>query len=376
MTRRRPLAAHLSCRRLGAACLAIALATGCAADAPDALPEPEPSRATASTQPEIDAPTESLVTTDGPLRRAAGDDASAVTEVSAAHDEASESATDPQKPAYVKVTLGWSFGCALRDDWSIECWGSDWFGSASAPSGRFRDIDAGTYHVCAVRFEGPVVCWGSDDLGRTEAPRGSFTAVSASEEHTCALDIDGEAVCWGNNESGQAEPIPGPFIAIEAGRYHTCALRQDRELACWPDSYHAHKKLPAGPFESIASGTWGACGIRVSGDLVCWSGRNIPHRDDDSYSSIAVGQRYVCAVRASGDITCWGEDRPRPSHIPAGPFVDIASLGSTCGIRPSGEIACRGWRYTGVSDAPPGEFTFITAGTAHACAMRPTGRIV
>ena len=92
-----------------------------------------------------------------------------------------------QEPTFVAIDSGYAHTCALRDDGSAVCWGSDLDGNSSPPDGRFTAISSGSLHTCALREDGSAVCWGSDLTGQASPPDGRFTAISSGDAHTCAL---------------------------------------------------------------------------------------------------------------------------------------------------------------------------------------------
>jgi hypothetical protein len=63
------------------------------------------------------------------------------------------------------VSVANNYGCGIRDDGSLTCWGSA--PVASPPAGSFRALSAATYHACAVRIDGTLACWGELDASRT-----------------------------------------------------------------------------------------------------------------------------------------------------------------------------------------------------------------
>jgi alpha-tubulin suppressor-like RCC1 family protein len=119
--------------------------------------------------------------------------------------------------------------CVLRDDLTVQCWGSNEYGNLglgtmSAPVmapatvniTSVVELAMGRYHVCARRQGGDVWCWGHNTDGQvgdgTQTDRESPTAVTlpqpaihiaASGWHTCALLADQSAWCWGRNAAGQ-----------------------------------------------------------------------------------------------------------------------------------------------------------------------------
>jgi alpha-tubulin suppressor-like RCC1 family protein len=75
-------------------------------------------------------------------------------------------------------------------------------------------LTAGANHTCAIKNDHSVLCWGSNDYGQlgvsggsssvavTALPAGSSNltaAISAGGSHTCALMLDGSMSCWGDN---------------------------------------------------------------------------------------------------------------------------------------------------------------------------------
>src|SRR5207249_1936550 len=126
-------------------------------------------------------------------------------------------------------------------------------------------VDMGAFHSCALLQDGTVRCWGSNFSGQlgdgttVDSPTpvavtGITTAVaiSASGWHTCALLQDGTLRCWGANTYGQlgdGVTISPPAIhisstpvtvsgittgdSIDAGIFHTCAVLLDGTARCW-----------------------------------------------------------------------------------------------------------------------------------------------
>ena len=104
------------------------------------------------------------------------------------------------------VSAGRGHSCGVRDDGTVVCWGGDYSGRATPPTGRFSSVSAGDYHSCGVKDDGTVVCWGNNRYGAATPPEGRFSSVSASDNHACGLMEDGLVACWGNNQNGKASP--------------------------------------------------------------------------------------------------------------------------------------------------------------------------
>ena len=104
------------------------------------------------------------------------------------------------------------------------------------PSGRFSAIAAGGTG-CGIRENGSIECWGTGAGGLAEgAPEtGSHVALDVGLDHACALATDGSVVYWGSNDRGHPyAPTYGAFVAIAVGYRFTCAQEKGVEaLQCW-----------------------------------------------------------------------------------------------------------------------------------------------
>ena len=237
--------------------------------------------------------------------------------------------------------------CAVRTDGTITCWESTGSPDASAPSGRFTAVSAGSSHSCAIRTDGTITCWGFNQSGQTDAPSGRFTAVSAGSSHSCAVRTDGTITCWGFNRSGQTDAPSGRFTAVSAGSSHSCAVRTDGTITCW--------------------------GFNRSGQTDAPSGR---------FTAVSAGYDHSCAIRTDGTITCWGAILTASGLVdvfePAGQFTAVSSTsndGHSCAVRTDGTITCWGWNYLGQADAPSGRYMAVSAGHEFSCAVTTDGDI-
>lgn len=187
--------------------------------------------------------------------------------------------TMPTGKRFVRITVGGAHACAIADDGTVYCWGSDASGqlgngagttaNQTTPSAHVlspqRDISAGSSHTCGVAIAHLGVCWGSDSEGQlgngaittgdqpgstTLASPPSFFAqrVASGGSHGCALADGGSVYCWGDDASGQVgddataadqvTPVAiaaggEPYLDLEAGTSHSCAIAADRSIWCW-----------------------------------------------------------------------------------------------------------------------------------------------
>ena len=243
--------------------------------------------------------------------------------------------------------------CALTEDGEAVCWGSNEYGEADVPSGRYLAISAGIVSTCAVGADAELVCWGRE-MSELPPP-GRYRAVSTNGVHACALTEGGEAVCWGGrgwNNFGETEPPPGRYVAISVGfrqsegahPANSCALAEDGAVVCWgwavgeaTDGAQAqhldgHPALRfAGPYSSVVSGAGiGFCAVTIAGEGECRGGwppiarvagpfEDAPTRAtsapvDDApvrYSGVGASSSHACALTDAGRAVCatdsqWG----------------------------------------------------------------------
>src|SRR5262245_33560555 len=64
-------------------------------------------------------------------------------------------------------------------------------------------LSAGAFHTCMINTCGTIQCWGRNHFGQASAPTGLFTQIAAGAYHSCGLRSNGTVVCWGDNQSGQ-----------------------------------------------------------------------------------------------------------------------------------------------------------------------------
>lgn len=233
----------------------------------------------------------------------------------------------------VAVGAGDYHTCAIDEGHRARCWGLNDVGQLgtgemtgrvphSRPSevtGLQADvvaISAGGAHTCALDQDGTVWCWGSNSHGQlgdgTTTDRSSpsevrldteAVAVSAGGEHTCALTTAGGVKCWGRNDAGQLgdgttddRSLPedvvghtGGVIGIAAGHSHTCVLTKNGRVQCW------------------GSNGWGRLG-NASIELDSFSSVPVDVGGLDAVSAVSAGGEHSCAVVADGSVWCWGKD--------------------------------------------------------------------
>ena len=176
----------------------------------------------------------------------------------------------------VGLTAGWFHACAVMNDGSVKCWGSNVLGQlgdgttvgSSTPvtvnglPGAMSTVSGGRWHTCGVSATGRATCWGDNQYGQLgdgtliDSPTpvnvatlsSGVAQISASIRQTCARTTAGGAKCWGDNEFAQLgndgapvdSAIPVDVVgltsgvtAISSGGVHGCVLTTRIEAQCW-----------------------------------------------------------------------------------------------------------------------------------------------
>jgi alpha-tubulin suppressor-like RCC1 family protein len=234
----------------------------------------------------------------------------------------------------VQVVAGAGFGCALRRDGTVRCWGVNASGQVGdgtrtnrASPVEVRDlrdvveISAGLSSMCARLTDGTVRCWG----GRADSDGLEIRAVDGVDHatqiaygggHGCARIGDGTVRCWGGNRSGQlgdgtrtlreaAAAVAGltDVVSVAAGENHSCARHADGTVSCWGDN------------------TYGEVGPRTAGDVTRveqegsstfrWTERARPARVAGVTNAVdvAAGSYTSCVRTQDGGALCFGRNQ-------------------------------------------------------------------
>ena len=236
----------------------------------------------------------------------------------------------------VQVDLTRDSACALLDDGSSACWGSNWdelafdgsgFGpdqleypvAVDAPKAR-KLVSAPFSYRCVITLDDDVSCLDrrieefvaeTDPMAmgpligtntylvagkgagkyRVAEEFGKVADFAMGDEHRCAVRVDGSVWCAGSNEFGQLgdgtrenrlQPVRveglGPASSIVAGEDHTCAALPDGAVWCWGIS-------------GVDLG-WDTSPVRIEG---------LP-----AVKQMAAGEGFTCGVTSDLELWCWG----------------------------------------------------------------------
>ena len=332
-----------------------------------------------------------------------------------------------------ELALGYGHTCALLNDKSVKCWGSNEVGQLGQPSELVGTgypqvvpletgfgaiaIDAGYGHTCAANESGKVHCWGWNVYGQVgSATAGRFSAtpveiaglsdvkaLSLGEAHTGALQKNGVAKCWGNNSLGQfgngVEAVnrgyqltPSTVVELDtvqsvaSGYLFSCALLDDSTAKCWGNN------------EFNQLGNDAATSTQRFPSLI-ETNSGAPFA---SISQLALGYSHACVLSQVGTVHCWGDNEmgqlgngstvasASPKQINAlstGVRSIAAGHAHNCAINSGGSVLCWGYNAFGqlgtgtnankttpnsaISQEflPTNSVSSLALGRAHSCAL-------
>lgn len=232
------------------------------------------------------------------------------------------------------------------------------------PAPKVVTVSVAHFHACALMEDKTIRCWGTNDDGelgdgkrngnvdpeyRSKPPLTNVSQVVCGGESTCALVEDGSTYCWGDNIVLGTTATPQRITELPAATQisndgmQVCALRADATVWCTSprdyetarerelsaDPYHheppreRERRLPMSGLTAIISlNDQGSCALRRDGALFCW-GTNTGSRlgytkldAPDSYGPFRVPltRRAVefntaggcqCARLDDGSKECW-----------------------------------------------------------------------
>ena len=302
----------------------------------------------------------------------------------------------------VELAAGWGHTCALLEDMTMKCWGSN------------QSLQLGTSSTAA-NFAVPALVPGLANI----------TSIAAGASATCAIvggfgakiGEAGGVKCWGGNGSqdlfgGESAPylgratgatsteVPGyvqyagadlssGVARISVGQDYGCAVMTNKTAKCWGDN--TQDKLGVGSVAAYNVARFGAVDV---GGLT-------------GIAALSTGASHACAILETTEMKCWGSfysgelgadkdanlmgddynagnrfkytvKKQRGSTDNYSPATSVdASQGRTCALR-SGQAACwGGMSYIGAPVAVVGvsDATVIEIGNNFACVLNSTNAV-
>jgi len=288
--------------------------------------------------------------------------------------------TDPPPstdPAPVQVAVSTTHGCAVMDDATVRCWGSNRNGqlgngvatgnnetvsTAVTVSGLTdaTQVAVGNYSSCAVRSGGGVVCWGLGSHGRLGTGGTTSSSVPATVtgitdatsvgvnngagfSGACASLATGRVTCWGSNlygmlgttavPSGNTTNLSSSPVLVDGitdatrvsvGFDLACAQLTGGQVRCWGRNTSGGLGDPAQPTGNDAYSATPVTVVGLAGS-----------------SALTVGSAGACA-EVGATFSCWGRGSASPTAIAGDPGFDtVAATSAGCGID-AGVASCWG----------------------------------
>lgn len=349
----------------------------------------------------------------------------------------------------LQIMASSEYTCALLDNSKIKCWGGNTFGELGLGHGNvigdgagemgdsLATVDVGTgrsilqlptsntggVNTCAILDDSSIKCWGTnlngqlgqghtDQLGDGAGEMGdnlaaiklgksksrlqkiktnfipglprykNFPMVSVGKDHSCAILVNGSVKCWGLNLSGelglghtnslgyQAGEMGDHLntvnlgtgrtaLQIAVGTNHTCALLDNSTVKCWGGN--ASGQLGLGHTNNLGDGP-GEMGDSLSA-VNLGTGR--------SAIQIVAATGTTCAILDNASVKCWGVNSSgqlglgHTNSLGDGggemgdslPAIDLgtgrkalsiaSSVGSTCAILDNSTVKCWGVNFNG-----------------------------
>ena len=324
-------------------------------------------------------------------------------------------------------------GMTLRE---LKCFGWQEFGQSLPPRDRplgkkVNGVACGSRHSCALDQNSSVVCWGSNTYGQLDVSRfisggpvckycskGEYiddprlkntyqkcedVLASPSEyslnepicKHECILE-DRAGVLAGfilENNGAKERTVPvyrsdGRFVcsaaSVAAGGQHTCVLYGDFSctncntgyVKCFGSNEFGQLEVPECPNNETAE-------IQGSG-IICTNGSR-PH----VWANISAGLFHTCGITTNQEVVCFGDNRMKQCEAPKAERFVYVSAGAyhSCGITVDGEVRCWGNSSYGQAAShfdlleqgiiEAGRFTQLSCGASHTCGVFiPSGNTI
>jgi hypothetical protein len=228
---------------------------------------------------------------------------------------------------FVKVSIHWDHGLALRSNGTLVSWGRDTMGQVSGtPSGTYVDIATGANGSAALRADGTIAAWGYTPF----VPSGSFSRLSPKflwDSFVAAFREDGTVAATGLSLPSQ------PYVSVSTDpglQGFIVALKPDGELATSGTFLSTDSYVIPGPFRAAAAGVAQIVAIRADGTLAQWGSEwfIFPEPPSGTFTALAAGVDFNVALRTDGSLATWGYDNTGGlSGTPSGTGFTAASVG-------------------------------------------------
>ncbi len=227
--------------------------------------------------------------------------------------------------------LGLGYGCIVKDDETLWCWGRNYSGQAGV------DPNVRTW-IPVTQIDLTGLLYSSETI----------VQLSMNYSTSCFNTSSSRAFCWGANTSGQLGigtdvsthiptqiTVPYSFPFIESGNTHTCSFWSTGGVMCAGDNRYGQfgdgtttnntnmTNTRVRPAKKLALGYWHTCMATVDGGVSCWGRNQYGQLGDGStdqsttpvevsglsgITDVKAGRYHTCALDELGDVYCWGNN--------------------------------------------------------------------
>jgi alpha-tubulin suppressor-like RCC1 family protein len=282
----------------------------------------------------------------------------------------------------ISIISGDLHSCAVMNDSSIKCWGSDNYGQLGRANSYYNDTIASSsvsfssadYVIDSERYAADSGSLAFIALANDTTYLKNVYSIAAGEAHSCALlggeEESGRVKCWGKNDSGQlglgSTPLVHLFPAAPLPAANNCT---HKNLHCETRARYVRDPLDSTkPLEgvvSLAVGGNSSCAVLKSGRVYCWGANpygmlgNSLSTDMDqaptlkpkavsgisSVWMLSMDSFSSCAISDPGVINCWGLGLDGQlgtglSQVLASPRLDLSLNRPAAAISHGGKTTC------------------------------------
>jgi alpha-tubulin suppressor-like RCC1 family protein len=283
-------------------------------------------------------------------------------------------------------------------------------------------LAAGWGHACALRQNGSVWCWGSNDSGQVgdgttkdrylpvavifpfsgSIPKIGIVRITAGVDHSCAIDETNSLYCWGGNSLGEAGlgqqvlsataptliSFANNVVSVHSGpsAAHTCAVLADGSMKCW--GWNGQGQLGNGLTNTVVWDPTSAPQVQLPQSVT------VPYSTSTNpagVTSVSMSQYHTCISTDGGDVYCWGINyrgmvlangnvtrgtyrTPQRVTTSSNGIENITQVSvtpeQTCARRANGTLYCWGGSYGGSPVARETDVVSISSGGAFECLFR------
>jgi hypothetical protein len=220
-----------------------------------------------------------------------------------------------------KVTVGASHICAITEGGHLFCWGynqgyqlgkrggssvcdfGEWCDREPQPVAgvdRVVGVSMTGAHTCALRDDGSVWCWGTDQGGLlgTRVEETCFNQHAQTEDQV-------QVPC-----TPTPQRVPGVEHAVDIDSWgRTCVAELDGRVKCW--GWEGLDVATVIPGVDDATVVEDGCALSSEGAVTCWNGsppQAWPVNWDGIARDLSKGYNQVCAIDLEDQLSCWGLD--------------------------------------------------------------------